>query len=155
MATVTIEKFRCMMCGHEYQDPVEPGEEGVGAGRTVPEEIGPLRGIPIDVEEGEDPVGGEVGQLLGILEDGGEFLFEVGPDLGLASLHGQLGGRVESVEVVGSVDPVLGDEVGRVRVEGSLVPDVLVVVLMEDDLVYRERCVTDDRHVCRPLFEGE
>ncbi|MBI5837094.1 MAG: hypothetical protein HZB25_07605 [Candidatus Eisenbacteria bacterium] len=26
MAT-TMGKFRCMMCGHEYEDPVEEGED--------------------------------------------------------------------------------------------------------------------------------
>jgi len=27
MATVTVETFRCMMCGHEYEDKVESGED--------------------------------------------------------------------------------------------------------------------------------
>ncbi len=27
MAAKTLETFRCMMCGHEYQEPVEPGED--------------------------------------------------------------------------------------------------------------------------------
>ena len=27
MATVTIENFRCMMCGHEYEEKVEKGED--------------------------------------------------------------------------------------------------------------------------------
>lgn len=27
MARKTIETFRCMMCGHEYQEPVEEGED--------------------------------------------------------------------------------------------------------------------------------
>ena len=27
MGTVTIEKFKCMMCGHEYEEPVERGED--------------------------------------------------------------------------------------------------------------------------------
>ena len=27
MAIKTLETFRCMMCGHEYQEPVEPGED--------------------------------------------------------------------------------------------------------------------------------
>jgi len=27
MATTTLETFRCMMCGHEYQEQVEKGED--------------------------------------------------------------------------------------------------------------------------------
>jgi len=27
MATVTIENFKCMMCGYEYEDKVEKGED--------------------------------------------------------------------------------------------------------------------------------
>ena len=27
MATTTIETFRCMMCGHQYTEPVEQGED--------------------------------------------------------------------------------------------------------------------------------
>jgi len=27
MATTTLETFRCMMCGHEYQEPVEKDED--------------------------------------------------------------------------------------------------------------------------------
>ena len=27
MATATIESFKCMMCGHEYEERVEPGED--------------------------------------------------------------------------------------------------------------------------------
>jgi len=27
MATITIETFKCMMCGHEYEDKVEKGED--------------------------------------------------------------------------------------------------------------------------------
>ena len=27
MATASIETFRCMMCGHEYQERVEPDED--------------------------------------------------------------------------------------------------------------------------------
>ena len=27
MAIVTIETFRCMMCGHEYEEKVEKGED--------------------------------------------------------------------------------------------------------------------------------
>jgi DNA-directed RNA polymerase subunit RPC12/RpoP len=27
MATVTIENFKCMMCGHEYEDKMEKGED--------------------------------------------------------------------------------------------------------------------------------
>jgi predicted Zn-ribbon and HTH transcriptional regulator len=27
MAETTIETFRCMMCGHEYQEPVVKGED--------------------------------------------------------------------------------------------------------------------------------
>jgi predicted Zn-ribbon and HTH transcriptional regulator len=27
MPTVTIENFRCMLCGHEYEEKVEKGED--------------------------------------------------------------------------------------------------------------------------------
>ena len=27
MATTTVETFRCMMCGHEYAEKVEKGED--------------------------------------------------------------------------------------------------------------------------------
>ncbi|HUU85860.1 MAG TPA: hypothetical protein VM243_20370 [Phycisphaerae bacterium] len=27
MATATQENFKCMMCGHEYTEPVEKGED--------------------------------------------------------------------------------------------------------------------------------
>ena len=28
MATaITLERFRCMMCGHDYEEPVEKGED--------------------------------------------------------------------------------------------------------------------------------
>ena len=27
MATTTLETFRCMMCGYEYQEPVEKDED--------------------------------------------------------------------------------------------------------------------------------
>jgi predicted Zn-ribbon and HTH transcriptional regulator len=27
MGTASIETFRCMSCGHEYQERVEPGED--------------------------------------------------------------------------------------------------------------------------------
>ena len=27
MATTTVETFRCMMCGHEYTEKVEKGED--------------------------------------------------------------------------------------------------------------------------------
>jgi predicted Zn-ribbon and HTH transcriptional regulator len=27
MATTTLETFRCMLCGHEYQEQVEKGED--------------------------------------------------------------------------------------------------------------------------------
>ena len=27
MATTTVENFKCMMCGHEYTDQVEKGED--------------------------------------------------------------------------------------------------------------------------------
>jgi DNA-directed RNA polymerase subunit RPC12/RpoP len=27
MATTTLETFQCMMCGHQYQEPVQQGED--------------------------------------------------------------------------------------------------------------------------------
>jgi hypothetical protein len=36
MATaVSLETFHCMMCGHEYQEPVEKGEDKRSAARAA------------------------------------------------------------------------------------------------------------------------